>query len=68
MNTKQHNLYPVERTFCVSGLLGLPRQRRVDRAKDFGTDQSSGLVMGTAAGVLGNHGLLAVIPSIAISA
>ncbi|MEM9348352.1 MAG: hypothetical protein AAGB26_17225 [Planctomycetota bacterium] len=65
MNTKQHNLNPVERTFCASGLFGLPGQQRLDR--DY-LDPSSRLVTGTTAGMLGTYGLSAVIPSIVISA
>lgn len=68
MNTKQHNLNPVEHTFCVSGLLGLPSQRRVDRAEKDYLGQDSFQVMDTTAGRLGNHGLDAVIPSFAITA
>ncbi|MFK7789167.1 MAG: hypothetical protein AB8C95_06715 [Phycisphaeraceae bacterium] len=65
MNTKQQKLNPVERTFCASGLLGLSSQRRVDRPKDYCLGQDLWLVLGTTAGMLGNHGSLAVIPSLA---
>lgn len=65
MNTKQHKLNPVERTFCASGLLGRPDRRTMGR--DY-LGHSSWLVLGTTAGMLGHHGLSAVIPGLAITA
>lgn len=65
MNTKQHNLKPVEHTFCVSGLLGRPDQRLTGR--DY-LGRRAWLVMGSPAGVFESHGLSAVIPGTAISA
>lgn len=59
MNTKQHNLNPVQRTLCVSGLLGRPGQRyRTDR----GTTDPSLVLVRKPVAMFGFAGLSAGIP------
>ena len=59
MRTKQHNLKPVERTICASGLLGRPGQgERTDR----GYLDTSRVLVGTSAAMFGLPGLSAGIP------
>jgi hypothetical protein len=59
MNTKQHNLNPVERTLCASGLLGRPGQRH---QTDRGYLDSSQVLAWEPAAMLGLSGLSAGIP------
>ena len=60
MRTKQHNLTPVERTRCASGLLGRPSQRhQADRGY---FDPSLVLAWATAAAMFGLSGIFAVMP------
>ena len=59
MNTRQHNLKPVERMLCALGLSGRPGQgERTDR----GYLDTSWALVGTTAAMPGLAGLSAVIP------